>query len=113
IPEEIEAAVDDLLRGEPLPVQVGAVNDRIFLVNASVGMYPELLEDREEFKQRFGRSRLVALWSAVVTAFGPQRYLDMVLEQNGQRKHLRTTTLFIGNNRLQLEQVGIPQAESL
>src|SRR5690606_8409750 len=27
--------------------------------------------------------------------------------------NLRTTTLFVGNNRLQLEQVGMPQAESL
>src|SRR5690606_11459586 len=113
IPENMDAALDDLLQGEPLPVQVGLVNDRIFLVNASVGLYPELLEDREQFKQRFGRSRLVALWSALVTAFGHRRYLDMALEQNGKRVHLRTTTLFIGNNRLQLEQVGMPQAESL
>jgi diacylglycerol kinase family enzyme len=113
IPEEMEAALEDLLHGKPLPVQVGLVNDRVFLVNASVGLYPELLEDREQFKQRYGRSRLVALWSAFVTAFGRHRYLDMALEQNGERVHLRTTTLFVGNNRLQLEQVGMPQAESV
>jgi diacylglycerol kinase family enzyme len=113
IPEEIESALEDLLHGEPVPVQVGLVNDRVFLVNASVGLYPELLEDREQFKQRYGRSRLVALWSAFVTAFGRHRYLDMALEQNGERVHLRTTTLFVGNNRLQLEQVGMPQAESV
>jgi diacylglycerol kinase family enzyme len=113
IPEDIAAALDDLLHGVPFPVQVGLVNDRIFLVNASVGLYPELLEDREQFKRRYGRSRVVALWSALVTAFGRHRYLDMALEQNGKRVHLRTTTLFIGNNRLQLEQVGMPQAESV
>lgn len=113
IPEDMEAALDDLLHGEPFPVQIGLVNDRIFLVNASVGLYPELLEDREQFKQRYGRSRVVALWSALVTAFGHHRYLDMALEQNGKRVHVRTTTLFIGNNRLQLEQVGMPQAESV
>ncbi|MGE4368043.1 MAG: diacylglycerol kinase family protein [Burkholderiaceae bacterium] len=113
IPEDIVAALDDLLHGEPMPVQVGVVNDRIFLVNASVGLYPELLEDREKFKQRYGRSRLVALWSALVTAFGHHRYLDMALEQSGKPLHFRTTTLFVGNNRLQLEQVGMPQAESV
>ncbi|HWL30423.1 MAG TPA: diacylglycerol kinase family protein [Burkholderiaceae bacterium] len=113
IPEDTEAALKDLLEGEPRPVQVGLVNDRVFLVNASVGFYPELLEEREEFKQRYGRSRLVALWSALVTALGDHRYLDMALEQDGRRVHLRTTTLFIGNNRLQLEQVGMPQAESV
>lgn len=112
ISEEITEALDDLLHGEPVPVQVGSVNDHIFLVNASVGLYPELLEDREKFKRRYGRSRLVALWSAVITAFGHHRYLDMALEQNGEKTQFRTTTLFIGNNRLQLEQVGMPQAES-
>ncbi len=96
-----------------MPVQVGLVNDRVFLVNASVGFYPELLEDREVFKQRYGRSRLVALWAAVVTAFGSHRHLDMSLEQGGKRVSFRTTTLFIGNNRLQLEQVGMPQAEAV
>ena len=113
IPEDILAALDDLLHGKPSPVQVGLVNDRVFLVNASVGLYPELLEDREVFKRRYGRSRLVALWSGLVTALGNHRYLDMVLEQDGKQVHLRTTTLFIGNNRLQLEQVGVQEAESV
>ena len=113
IPEDIDAALDDLLRGAPVPVQVGWVNDRLFLVNASVGLYPELLEDREQFKKRYGRSRLVALWSAVITAFGEHRHLDMVLEEDGEEVRLRAATLFVGNNRLQLEQVGMPQAELL
>ncbi|RTZ47469.1 diacylglycerol kinase [Candidimonas sp. SYP-B2681] len=113
IPEEIDAALEDLLQGKPSPVQVGLVNERIFLVNASVGFYPELLEDREAFKQRYGRSRLVALWAAIVTAFGDHRYLDMSLELTGKRVNFQTTTLFIGNNHLQLEQVGMPQAEAV
>lgn len=111
IPEDIDAALDDLLLGTPVPVQVGWVNDRIFLVNASVGLYPELLEDREQFKKRYGRSRLVALWSAIVTALGEHRQLDMLLEEGGKEQRLRAATLFVGNNRLQLEQVGMPQAE--
>lgn len=113
IPEGIVGALDDLLHGEPAPVQVGLVNDRLFLVNVSVGMYPDLLEDREAFKQRYGRSRLVAMWSALVTAFGDHRYLDLEMAQEDERVHLRATTLFIGNNRLQLEQVGMREAEAV
>nr|WP_255676059.1 diacylglycerol kinase family protein [Pusillimonas sp. MFBS29] len=113
IPEDIHGALDDLLHGEPTPVQVGLVNDHVFLVNASVGLYPDLLEDREAFKQRYGRSRLVAMWSALVTAFGKHRYLDLEMDKEGERVHLRATSLFIGNNRLQLEQVGMPQAETV
>ncbi len=113
IPEDIHGALDDLLHGEPTPVQVGLVNDHVFLVNASVGLYPDLLEDREAFKQRYGRSRLVAMWSALVTAFGKHRYLDLEMDKEGERVYLRATSLFIGNNRLQLEQVGMPQAETV
>lgn len=113
IPEDIVGALDDLLHGAPVPVQVGLVNDQVFLVNASVGLYPDLLEDREAFKQRYGRSRLVAIWSALVTAFGDHRYLDLELDREGERIRLRATTLFIGNNRLQLEQVGMREAEAL
>jgi diacylglycerol kinase family enzyme len=114
IPEEIDAALYDLLHGQPVPVQVGLVNDHVFLVNASVGLYPELLEDREAFKQRYGRSRVVAIWAAIATVFGGRnRQLHMTLEQDGKRIAMRTTTLFVGNNRLQLDQVGMPQAEAV
>ncbi len=113
IPEEIEESLQDLLHGEPKPVQVGEVNGHIFLVNASVGLYPELLEDRESFKQKYGRSRLVAIWAAIATVFGRHRQLHLTLEQDGTRTTMRTTTLFVGNNRLQLEQVGMPQAEAV
>lgn len=113
IPEEITESLQDLLHGEPVPVQVGQVNDHVFLVNASVGLYPELLEDREAFKQKYGRSRLVAIWAAIATVFGRHPQLHMTLDQDGKRVAMRTTTLFIGNNRLQLDQVGMPQAEAV
>lgn len=113
IPEEIADSLQDLLHGEPVPVQVGQVNDHVFLVNASVGLYPQLLEDREAFKQKYGRSRMVAIWSAIATVFGRHRQLHITMDQDGKRVAMRTNTLFVGNNRLQLEQVGMPQAEAV
>jgi diacylglycerol kinase family enzyme len=83
------------------------VNDRIFLVNASVGLYPKLLEEREHDKQQFGRSRVVAVLSALKTALGRHRSLRIELEMDGKVRRVRTTTLFVGNNRLQMEQVGL------
>jgi diacylglycerol kinase family enzyme len=88
-------------------VQIGRVNNRSFLVNASVGLYPRLLEEREHDKQQFGRSRVVALISALKTALGRHRNLRITLELDGRTHHLRTPTLFVGNNRLQMEQVGM------
>ena len=113
IPADAQHALQTLLSCEPVPVQVGLINDHVFLVNASLGLYPELLQDREAFKARFGRSRLVAFGSALVTLLGVHRLLKLRIERGADRCDISTTTLFIGNNRLQLEQVGLAQASAL
>lgn len=107
LPQEPGAAVHALLGATPQPVQVGSVNGTVFLVNASLGLYPELLEDREAYKSRFGRSRLVALASGLVTLMREHRQLRLRIDEGGAARTVRTPTLFVGNNRLQLEQVGL------
>ncbi|MFC0253340.1 diacylglycerol/lipid kinase family protein [Massilia consociata] len=107
IPEDLTEAVYSLLRAHVRPVQVGLLNNKIFLVNASVGLYPKLLEEREHDKRHYGRSRVVAFFSALKIALRPHRHLRITLELEGKERRLRTTTLFVGNNRLQLEQVGM------
>ncbi len=110
ISSDTAQATRALLRARAAPVQVGVVNERLFLVNASVGLYPQLLEDREAYKQRYGRSRLVALWSALVTLLHAHRPLRLQLECQGRLQSVRTSTLFVGNNGLQLQQIGMPEA---
>jgi diacylglycerol kinase family enzyme len=107
IPEDLAEAVHALVRARVRPVQIGMVNNRLFLVNASVGLYPRLLEEREHDKRQYGRSRAVALISALKTALGRHRNLRIELEIDGKPQRLRTPTLFVGNNRLQMEQVGM------
>lgn len=108
IPEALDEAVRALVNARVRPVQIGMVNDRIFLVNASIGLYPKLLEEREHDKRQYGRSRIVAIISAIKTALGRHRRLRIRLELDQQRvRRLRTSTLFVGNNRLQMEQVGM------
>jgi diacylglycerol kinase family enzyme len=107
IPEDLAEAVHALLDARVTPVQIGMVNDRIFLVNASVGLYPQLLEAREQDKRHYGRSRMVAIISALKTALGRYRPLRIALDTDGHTRKLRTPTLFVGNNRLQMEQVGM------
>ena len=110
IPADAAAATRLLFRAQPMPVQVGGINDRVFLVNASVGLYPELLEDREAYKARFGRSRWVALWAASVTLLRSQRRLRLHIEEGQTQRDVQTLTLFVGNNRLQLERLGVQAA---
>jgi diacylglycerol kinase family enzyme len=111
IPTEPALAAQQLLQAQPVPVQVGTVNGHVFLVNASLGLYPVLLEDRETFKSRFGRSRWIALGAACMTLLRGHRQLRLRIDQGGEVREVRTPTLFVGNNRLQLEQVGLQLGE--
>lgn len=100
-------AARELLHADVTPVQVSAVNDTLFLVNASLGLYPELLEDREAYKQRLGRSRWVAFAAACATLLRAQRNLRLHIESGISVRDIRALTLFVGNNRLQLAQLGV------
>jgi diacylglycerol kinase family enzyme len=113
IPADPQQAMQVLLTAPAQPVQVGLVNGRVFLVNASLGLYPRLLEDREAWKRQLGRSRLVAFGAGLLTLLRGHRNLQLALDVQGSQRLLRTPTLFIGNNALQMEQLGLPQAQAI
>ncbi|MBK6854462.1 MAG: diacylglycerol kinase [Burkholderiales bacterium] len=113
IPSDTAEALQVLLAGHSQPAQVGLVGDRIFLVNASLGLYPQLLEEREDWKRQFGRSRLVAFGAGLATLLRGHRSLRLRVESQGQERELRTPTLFVGNNALQLQQLGLPEADAV
>ncbi len=112
IPSGTAEALQVLLTEQPRPAQVGLVNDRIFLVNASLGLYAELLEDREDYKARYGRSRWIAFLAGLLTVMRGHRHWNLRMAWRGQERDLRTPTLFVGNNPLQLVQVGIEHADA-
>ena len=110
LPTEPAAAARVWLRGQFAPVQVGLVNERAFLVHAALGLYPRLLEDREDFNRRYGRTRAVALWAGMHSLLRGGGALDLAIARDGKVQRVRATTLFVGNNRPQLERIGVAQA---
>lgn len=111
IPVDLDASLQALRRARPVPVQVGRVNDRLFLVNASLGLYPQVLEDREAFKQQYGRYRVTAALAALRTILREHRDWLLDLDLGDRHATLRTTTIFVGNNRMQLQRLGLPDPE--
>lgn len=113
IPLDTEAALRALLSGRIKPIQVGRVNDRLFLVNASLGLYPQLLEDREQFKKQFGRKRFIAALAGLISLVRYRGQLQLQIEHDGREETIRTPTVFVGNNPLQLKQVGLPEVNAV
>jgi len=96
-------------QAKPEPVQVGWVNQRVFLVNASVGLYPKLLADREAAKHRLGRRRWIAMLAALKSLLEWRLRLVLDAEVDGELRQLRTASVFLCNNRLQLQRIGIAE----
>jgi diacylglycerol kinase family enzyme len=113
IPEDAAAAAAILVTARAHPVQAGLVNDRVFVVNASLGLYPEILQDREAFKRELGRRRWVGLAAALNTVLRHRGELRLTVEHRGETRAVRTRTLFVGNSALQLSAVGIREAPLL
>jgi diacylglycerol kinase family enzyme len=109
LPLDAAEAARALLTAQPEPVQVGWVNQRAFLVNASVGLYPKLLADREVVKQKLGRRRSIAVLASLKSLLEWRVQLVLDAELDGQLTQLRTASVFVCNNRLQLQRVGVEE----
>lgn len=114
LPEDGADAARVWVAGRRRPVQVGQAGDRVFLVHAALGLYPQLLTDREAASRRAGRrSRALALWAMLRSLVARDTRLELAATRDGEPVRLRASTLFLGNCRLQLEQIGSTQAAAV
>lgn len=107
IPADINQALDVVITGSIRQVSAGFVQDHIFLNNASFGLYTRIIRNREADKARFGRLRLVAVFSAVITLFKGQKLFTITITKDGHEYVRHTNLVFVGNNSLQLENIGM------
>ncbi len=113
IPLALEEAVRVLASGRAAQVDVGEVNGRIFLNNSSLGLYPEIVRDREKQQQRLGRGKwLAALW-ATIAALRRYPFLSVRMDAGGERLARRTPFVFIGNNEYTMQGLAIGERARL
>jgi diacylglycerol kinase family enzyme len=103
VPEDTAAAVRIALGGKTRAVDVGEVNGRVFVNNASVGLYPAIVRLREKQQRRLGRSKWHAMLWAIHAVLRSHPFLDLTLTLDGVEQHRRTPFVFIGNNVYQME----------
>ncbi len=111
IPEDPAEAVNLIAVGDHHAISVGEVNGQIFLNNASLGVYPAILRQRETIYKRWGRSRIAAHWSVIKTFFGFTRRLKMEVKVDGKSIRTKTPLVFVARSAFQLEQFGLDGAD--
>lgn len=113
IPDDLNAAVALLGQGNVRDVHLGTINGRAFLNNVSLGLYPSILNRREDIYRRYGRSRLAAHWSTLLTLLGVHRPLKLDAELDGETQAIRTPLVFIGASAFQLETFKLEGADAV
>jgi YegS/Rv2252/BmrU family lipid kinase len=103
---DLEEAAQTAISGVPTKVDVGDVNDRIFLNNSSLGLYPSIVRERQK-KQRLGSGKWPAFAWAAITAFRRYPFLHVRLEAGGKKFDRQTPFIFVGNNEYLMERLDI------
>jgi diacylglycerol kinase family enzyme len=105
IPLDEREALDVAINGATKQIDVGRVNDRYFVNNISLGLYPEMVARREE------RGRDYPRWKARIYAgFATLRkypHVTVMLESEHHQEVVRTHMLLVSNNVYDLSRIGI------
>jgi diacylglycerol kinase family enzyme len=102
IPLDPETAVKTIAGGVTKRVDVGEVNDRIFVNNSSLGVYPDILRERDSLRQQ-GRRKWTAATIASARVLRHYRGTIVTITAGGPIRSVRTPFLFVGNNEYQVE----------
>jgi len=113
IPLELVQAVRTLAQGRRARVDVGEVNGRAFINNASLGLYPNIVQERTRQQRRFGRSKRTAMLWATLDVLDRSRLLELSLELEERVQVCRAPFVFVGNNDYILEGFRIGKRERL
>jgi len=107
IPLDLDGAVRTIATGVPKQVDVGEVNDQVFLNNSSLGLYPDIVRDREKQQSRLKRGKWPAAMWATVTALRRYPFLSVRMQADDTRLARRTPFVFIGNNEYIMQGLNI------
>jgi YegS/Rv2252/BmrU family lipid kinase len=98
IPDDVDKAIEAIAAGDERRVDVATANDRLFLNNASLGLYATIVVDRERQQRRLGRGKWSALLRATLQALREPQAFEVAIEADGRTLRQRTPFVFVGNN---------------
>jgi diacylglycerol kinase family enzyme len=102
IPLDLEQAVEAIVARHQRSVDVGAVNDRVFVNNSSIGIYPDIVAAREDLRRQ-GHRKWAAFALATARILRQYRGVRVRLEAGALTQTAVTPFLFVGNNEYQIE----------
>ena len=113
IPAEIDKAIELIVERPERRVDVAEMNDRVFINNSAIGLYPLMVVDRDSQRRRLGRSKRLAMIVASLRTLARFNHQRLTLTVNDEKARVDTPLLFVGNNDYRID-IGAPgQRESI
>jgi diacylglycerol kinase family enzyme len=103
IPLDPQAAVDVIAGGRIAQVDTATVNDRTFINNSSLGVYPTAVVQRDAHQARFGAGKWRAMAIAAARVFRRFPMVEVELTVDGQTIVRKTPVVMVGNNAYELK----------
>jgi YegS/Rv2252/BmrU family lipid kinase len=113
IPADLDAAAKLIAGDKHRRVDVAEMNDRIFINNSAIGLYPLMVRDRDIQRQKLGRSKRLAMLVASLRTLARFNHERLTLTVNDQQAIVDTPLLFVGNNDYRLDIGAAGERESL
>jgi diacylglycerol kinase family enzyme len=102
LPLRLEDAVRTIVERHIATVDVGEVNGRVFVNNASLGIYPHIVHRRVVEQMRLRIGKWPAFVWATMHAFRRFPFLYLRIEVEGKTLRRKTAFLFVGNNEYEM-----------
>jgi diacylglycerol kinase family enzyme len=102
LPLDLDGAMETIMAGHTVQVDVGDVNGQTFINNSSLGLYPRIVKEREK-QQRLGWGKWPAFVWAAISVLRRYPLLDVRLSVDGKQLARRTPFVFTGNNEYEME----------
>jgi diacylglycerol kinase family enzyme len=109
VPLDLIEAAKVAASGERRRMDLGRAGQRIFINNASIGLYPRLVRERDRHNGPKWLGTIPAAWRVLWT----MRSHDYLLAIDGRARRVRTPLLFVGNNRYSLDPRTLGEREAL
>ncbi|MDP0925934.1 diacylglycerol kinase family protein [Paracoccus onubensis] len=111
--ETPEEALETLRNARIATVDIGQINDLVFLNNVSLGIYPHILKMREGIYRRWGRSRIAAYGSVLISLRRLRRPMTLTARIGDEVRHFTTALVFVARSAYQLESFGLEGADAI
>lgn len=113
IPTDIKAAAQLAAHGEAIAIDLGTANGEAFVNNASIGLYPEMVREREAVRGRRKWPKWLATLPAAWDTLARLRHHRLRVNWGHGDRPLVTPLLFVGNGLYSLEQGAVGCRDTL